>query len=108
MVRTVVEQTDPIEVLLAFPKLADIIAENVITDIPLDRVPDLIALLARVDLDNNLTIAMNPPRYTGPRTSQGYNTPDLDAIRSAVEAATTLPAEEARLELGITELDEAC
>ena len=108
MVRNVVDQTDPIEALVAFPQLADIIVDNVITDIPLNRVPDLIALLSRVDLDNNITIAMNPPTYTGPRTPDLYNTPDLDKIRNAVEVATTLPAAEAKLALGITELDEAC
>lgn len=101
MVRSVVDQTDPLEVLLAFPTLADIITENVITDIPLNRVPDLIALLSRVDLERTITIAMNPPAYTGPRTSQGYNTPDLEAIRGAVETATSMPADAARLELGI-------
>ena len=108
MVRAVVDQTDPIEVLLAFPTLADIIAANVITDIPLNRVPDLIALLSRVDLDRTITIAMNPPTYTGPRTADGYNTPDLDAIRGAVDTVTTLPADEARLALGIDETEAAC
>ncbi len=108
MVRSVVDQTDPLEVLLAFPTLADIIAENVITDIPLNRVPDLIALLSRVDLDRTITIAMNPPTYTGPRTSQGYNTPDLDAIRGAVETATSMPADAARSALGIDDSEETC
>ncbi len=108
MIRNVVDQTNPIEVLVAFPTLADIIAENVLTDVPLDRVPDLIALLSRVDLDRHVTIAMNPPKYTGPRTPDRYNTPDLAAIRNAVELATTLPSDEARIALGITELDTAC
>jgi LCP family protein required for cell wall assembly len=108
MIRSVVDQTNPIEVLVAFPTLADIIAENVFTDIPLDRVPDLIALLSRVDLDRHITIAMNPPTYTGPRTPDRYNTPDLDAIRNAVATATSLPADEARLALGIGELDSSC
>ena len=108
MIQAVIDQSDPIEVLLAFPTLADIITENVFTDIPLNRVPDLIALLSRIDTERVVSIAMNPPGYTGARTAQGYNTPDLTAIRDAVLIATTLPAVEAKVELGITSLADSC
>ena len=44
----------------------------------------------------------------GPRTSQGYNTPDLDAIRGAVDTVTSMPADAARLALGIDDAEGAC
>ena len=46
----VVEQSSPIELLANYPSLLQAIQESMSTDIPLDRLPDFIDLLPKLDL----------------------------------------------------------
>ncbi len=108
VLQAVAAQADPVTVIRAFPDIANAIKNNVSTDIPLERLPDLIALLPLLQADELVSVRFVPPRYTGPRTPAGYNTPDLDVIRTHVEAVVTLPPLEAIELLGLDDLAEEC
>jgi LCP family protein required for cell wall assembly len=108
VLRAFAAQADPVTVIRAFPEIANAIKNNVSTDIPLERLPDLIALLPELDSDELVSVRFVPPDYTGRRTPEGYNTPDLEAIRHAVDTVVSLPPLEAIELLGLDDLDEAC
>ncbi len=108
VLRALAQQADPLTVIRAFPDIANAIKNHVSTDIPLERLPDLIALLPVLDSDELISVRFVPPQYTGPRTEDGYNTPDLTAIRSVVDAVVTLPPEEVAEGLGLEDLQEEC
>jgi anionic cell wall polymer biosynthesis LytR-Cps2A-Psr (LCP) family protein len=108
VLQAVADQASPADLIRSFPTLAQAIKDNVSTDIPLERLPDLVDLLATMDTENMVALPLVPPRFTGPRTSDGYNTPDLPVIRDAVHIVTTLPPDEAIAQLGLEPLADAC
>jgi len=108
VIQAAVEQATPADILRSFPTIAAAIKDSLTTDIPLDRLPDLVDLLPRINADEIVSIPLYPPEYTGPRTSDGYNTPDLDKIREVVAVATQLSPAEAIAQLGIEPITDAC
>ena len=108
VLQAVVAQADPVTVIRVFPDIANSIKNNVTTDIPLERLPDLIALLPKLNADELISIRLVPPRYTGPRTPEGYNTPDLTVIREHIKAVVTLSPLEAVELLELASSDEEC
>ena len=108
VLRAVAAEADPVTVVRAFPAIAAAIKKNLSTDIPIEALPDFIELLPLLDAENMIAIRFNPPRFTGPRTQDGYNTPDVEAIRTAVETALTLPPAEALAALGLDDLVGEC
>ncbi len=63
--------------------------------------------MPKLDADEIVSVRLVPPVYTGPRTSEGHTTPDLEAIRSAVTIAVGLPPAEAIERLGL-DLGDGC
>ncbi|MGD2051591.1 MAG: LCP family protein [Acidimicrobiia bacterium] len=108
VLQAVADQASPADLIRSFPTLAQAIKDNVSTDIPLERLPDLVDLLATMDTENMVALPLVPPRFTGPRTSDGYNTPDLPVIRDAAQIVTTLPPDEAIAALDLEPLADAC
>jgi len=108
VLQAVVDQASPVDIIRSFPTIADAIKENVSTDIPLESLPDLVDLLTKIDPHQIVSIPLVPPVYTGPRTPDLYNTPDLEVIRSHVAIALELPPEQAIEELGLEPIDDAC
>lgn len=108
VIQAAVEQATPGDILRSFPKIAAAIKDSLTTDIPLDRLPELIELLPRIDADQIVSIPLYPPTFTGSKTSDGYNTPDVDKIREYVAIATQLPAADAVAQLGIEPITDAC
>jgi len=108
VLQAVAEQASPVDIIRSFPTIAEAIKENVSTDIPLESLPDLVDLLTKIDPHQIVSIPLVPPLYTGPRTPDGYNTPDLAVIRSHVAIALELPPEQAIEELGLEPIDDAC
>jgi LCP family protein required for cell wall assembly len=108
VVQAVIDQADVGSILRNFPTLADAAKRSLSTDIPLDSLPDLVELLPLVDPDEMLSIRLTPPRFTGPRNSAGYNTPDLEEIRYVVSTALDLPPDEAIDVLGLEDLEVEC
>lgn len=70
--------------LVTLPGLLDSVRDNVATDIPSSRIPDLAAEATEADLGGLERVVLTPPRYVTvePNSAAGYILiPDLDAIR---------------------------
>jgi len=82
-------QTDPAEVLRAFPKLVNVVKRSIATDIPASRLPDLLEAAggrrARVS-----TVGFTPPTYAA-GWSAGYPIPDVPLIQGTVRKLLRLP-----------------
>jgi len=108
LLRAVAAQADPVNVARSFADITNTIKNNLLTDIPLERLPDLIQLIPKVDPNRIVAVGLQPPRFTGPRTADFYPTPNLEAIRGAVTTVLELPAAEAIAALGLEPLTEEC
>ncbi len=100
-------QVDVPSLLRGLPALLRTVEENVLTDIPIELLPDLIELAGDVDATDALVVGFGPPDWIVGRTSDRYPIPDVDKIREAVQLAITDP-EAARIEYGLTAAAEAC
>ncbi|HEV8648390.1 MAG TPA: LCP family protein [Actinomycetes bacterium] len=78
-------QTDARRLLRAFPRLVPVVKRNVSTDIPLDRLPDLVELAGRQRV-NLATVGFGPPGFVAGWASGGYPVPDVTRIRATVRA----------------------
>lgn len=108
VLEALVDEVDPVGLLRGFPAIAEAIKRSVETDIPLDTVPDLIELAARVDTERAFSIGLVPPTYIAGRSAEGFNLPNVEIIREHALIATTLPALEAMELLGIDPLTNDC
>jgi LCP family protein required for cell wall assembly len=81
LLASIVEQTDPLDILAGYRDFAAAVKEHVETDIPIDRLGDLIRLLDRVELDRVATLRITRYNY-GSSGHAGYQLYDLDAIRA--------------------------
>ena len=90
-------QADARRLLRVFPRLVPVVKRNVSTDVPLDRLPDLIELAGQQRV-NLATIGLEPPGFAAGWASGGYPVPDVTRIRATVRAmlaghaATTVAA----------------
>ena len=63
VIGALIDQVTPLEVLANFVRLTEIISLHVTTDIPLDRLGDLIAEADRLDTSRIVTVNFIPPEY---------------------------------------------
>jgi polyisoprenyl-teichoic acid--peptidoglycan teichoic acid transferase len=93
-------QTDPAEVLRAFPKLVNVVKRSVATDIPARRVPALLEAVGgrRVRVS---TIGFAPPTYDA-GWSAGYPIPDVPLIQRTVRKMLRLSGATAPKQGGTT------
>ncbi|MDH3293360.1 MAG: LCP family protein [Acidimicrobiia bacterium] len=63
VVGALIDQVGPLELLAKFGPFSDIVANHVVTDIPLDRAGELIGIAARLDLDRMRTVNFVPPEF---------------------------------------------
>ena len=96
VVGALIDQVGVTRVLANYPALTDIITDHLETDIPLDRLPELLEVAARLDTDRIVTINFIPPEY--PRG----NAP-IEIVRAAAAAAFN-----ADIETPLEVLDLAC
>ncbi|MCP3975593.1 MAG: LCP family protein [bacterium] len=108
LLQAVASQADPVTVARSFSNITNTIKNNLLTDIPLERLPDLIQIIPKLDPGRIVAIGLQPPTYTGARTADFYPTPNLEAIHSAVATVLDLPAAEAIAALGLETLGEEC
>jgi LCP family protein required for cell wall assembly len=108
VIEAVVEQADPVTLLRAFPSIADAIKRSVETDIPLERIRDLLGIVPLVSVDEIVGIGFVPPTYSSGRTADRYPTPDVRLIHEHVDIVMELPAAEAIATLGLESLDASC
>ena len=86
VIGSLARQTEPAEVLAAFPKLVRVLKRSVATDIPASRLPALIEAAGDKPV-KVATVGFTPPTYNS-GWSSGYPIPDVDKIQSAVRRMT--------------------
>jgi LCP family protein required for cell wall assembly len=110
-------QADPFTLLRRLADILPVIEENLRTDIPVARFPDLIELLEKVDTGQTVSVRFVPyapelagtgDSYTLGPDSRGYWLPNLDLIRATVQTALNAPPGEVLDDLGIPSLAEEC
>ena len=111
VLEAVASEADPFRLLRLLPVIAPIIQNDLITDIPVARFPDLIELAEKVDTDRIVTIRFLPyaPELQGTGTS--YYTgggPNVEFIRQTVQTVLDNPPEEVMTDLNLTSLEEVC
>jgi LCP family protein required for cell wall assembly len=82
-------------IILAYPSVASAISDNVSTDIPVETLRTLAWSWRGLAPASMLEVCFGPPRWTGELTAEGKSTPDVTAVREAVQAIMTLPPDRA-------------
>jgi LCP family protein required for cell wall assembly len=86
VIGSLARQTDPAELIAAFPRLVKVLKRSVATDIPANRLPSL--LQAAGDQPVKVaTVGFTPPTYNV-GWSSGYPIPNVHKIRSTVHRMT--------------------
>jgi LCP family protein required for cell wall assembly len=101
-------QVDVPSVLLHFGSLASIAKQSVRTDIPLDRVPDLVRLAAAVDPELTVTETFGLDYVRGRRPGDGYPLPAVNRMRAAVRRLILAPPEQVRERRGVETTAGSC
>ena len=109
VIEAMMEQADPTDLLLNFGKFADVIKETMITDIPVDTLPELVKILPMVDLENVVSIRFIPPEYHLKYRDDGKpgRIANIDLVHEHVQLVIEDP-ERAIVELGLDSLDDLC
>ena len=89
LLRSVAAEADPVTMLRSFISIADAIEDSVVTNIPLSFLPDLVEVVAKVDLNQIATVGLVPPHYTDGRTPGRFPIPDVDRMRAKVADVLT-------------------
>jgi len=103
------QQADPVSVMRNFGTLADVVKDTMTTDIPIDKLPDLVQLLPSVELDKVVSVRFIPPEYHLKFRDDGKpgRVPNIDLVHEHVDLVITDP-ERAVRELGLEQLDDVC
>jgi LCP family protein required for cell wall assembly len=86
VIGSLARQTEPAEILAAFPRLVKVLKRSVATDIPANRLPALIEAAGDKPIKVT-TVGFTPPTYNS-GWSAGYPIPDVQKIQSAVRRMT--------------------
>lgn len=86
VIGSLARQTEPAEILAAFPKLVKVLKRSVATDIPASRLPTLLEAAGDKPV-KVATVGFQPPTYNS-GWSSGYPIPDVAKIQSAVRRMT--------------------
>jgi LCP family protein required for cell wall assembly len=84
------EQADPATLLPRLPELVAALKDTVITDIPLDQIPNLLGLASDLDTKDIHSYVFAPPLYARDTCDDPRGCvviPDIEAIRTAVATA---------------------
>jgi polyisoprenyl-teichoic acid--peptidoglycan teichoic acid transferase len=87
VIGSLARQTQPAEVLAAFPKLVRVLKRSVATDIPASRLPALIEAAGDQPV-KVATVGFTPPTYNS-GWSSGYPIPDVPKIQRTVRRMTS-------------------
>jgi polyisoprenyl-teichoic acid--peptidoglycan teichoic acid transferase len=85
IVTSTLQQADLPTLLRSFPDLVDAIRHNLVTNVPLEQLPDMIMLRDHVQADRVISIGFNPPAYADGETDDGHVRPDYSAVRETVQ-----------------------
>lgn len=92
VVEALIDQNSPLEILVRYLALAETVSRHVHTDIPLDRLDELLALRRTVDTSRIVTVNFIPPEF--PRGSA-----PTAKVRAAVAQALRGTTDEANVSL---------
>ena len=101
-----IEQSNPFTLLLNFEQIATAIKDNVLTDLPQDRLVDFVDMLSNLDTNNFTTLPIDTS-YEIAAPASNIRWYDLDRIKADAQLLLSNP-ERAREELGLTGLDTNC
>jgi hypothetical protein len=87
VIGSLARQTEPAEVLAAFPRLVKVLKRSVATDIPASRLPALIEAAGDQPV-KVAAVGFTPPTYNS-GWSSGYPIPDVPKIQRTVHRLTT-------------------
>lgn len=108
VVKAVIDQSDPLELLAAYPSIAGVLRESMQTDIPLSRLPDFIDLLPKINTSEIVALSITPPEYLAGFTAQNQNIYDALLIREHVALILSGEPEAVSPDLGSGSLVSAC
>jgi LCP family protein required for cell wall assembly len=109
VIEAMMQQADPVSLILNFGSLADVIKRTMTTDIPLEALPQLIELLPAVDIDNVVSVRFIPPEYHLKYRDDGKpgRVANIDLVHEHVQLVIKDP-ERAVRELGLEQLEDVC
>lgn len=96
---------DPMALLPRFSNILDVVETRMSTDVPVDLLPDLVRLSARVEPENVRVIGFDSTWNVG-RTDDGHAIPDIERIRQTVVEMIEEPA--AAEDTGAATAESAC
>jgi polyisoprenyl-teichoic acid--peptidoglycan teichoic acid transferase len=106
VLEAVVAQSSPAELLLRYSTIAQVLADNLSTDIPQNRLPDFIDLLSKVSTDRIATLRITEDVYKKGEQNN-LTLYDLDRIKADAQLLINDP-EAAQAALGLDSLETAC
>ncbi len=109
VIEAMMAQADPISLVLNFGSLADVIKRTMLTDIPIEALPQLIELIPDIDIDNVVSVRFIPPEYHLKYRDNGKpgRVANIDLVREHVQLVINDP-ERAVRELGLEQLQDVC
>ncbi len=107
IITALVEQTNPVSLLLNLGRISEAIKENVLTDIPQDKLVDFVDLLPNLKTENFTTLNIARSAYEIPAPNHLIRYFDIDRIRADAQFLIRDP-EGARAALGLSGLDSTC
>ncbi len=109
VIEAMIDDADPASLILNFGKLADVMKRTMVTDIPIDALPQLIELLPSVDLDSVVSVRFIPPEYHLKYRDDGKpgRVANIDLVHEHVQLVINDP-ERAVRELGLEQLENVC
>lgn len=93
VIAALLDQTGVPELLLRFPTLARVIKESMRTDLPIDRLQDLIKMRSDLKTDEMITVGFTPPKYRDGINEMGYNILDVELVQATVRQIIEHPEE---------------
>ena len=85
------DQLNPVSVLRSFGSLARTLETSVSTDVPLDRFPALVRLVAEIEPEETLTVTFGPAYFFGRRKKDNHPVPHAGKMRAIVRNAILHP-----------------
>ena len=109
VIEAIIDKADPVSLLRNFGRLADVVKDTTLTDIPLDALPQLVQLLPDIDLENVVSVRFIPPEYHLKYRDDGQpgRVANIDLVHDHVNLVITDP-QRAIDELGLEKLDDVC
>ena len=109
VIKALLEQSDPIELLAVYPQIAGVLRDSLRTDIPLSRLPDFIELLPRIDTASLVALSFTPANgYQDGLTADRQNKYNAELIAEHVALILSGQPELVRGDLGSGSLEAAC